>query len=88
MLKLAYYFQWMLFILRVASEHCAAKGKPGISVGHDGSLSPLSFTNKKHQMNRDRRRVEIYRKDQPVEILTSPDQLFGEDVLPGFVLNL
>ncbi len=39
-------------------------------------------------LDRDLRRVEIYRKDQPVEILTSPDQLFGEDVLPGFVLNL
>jgi Uma2 family endonuclease len=32
--------------------------------------------------------VEIYRLGQPVEILTSPQQLSGEDVLPGFILNL
>ncbi|WP_414567765.1 Uma2 family endonuclease [Nostoc sp. CCY 9925] len=31
--------------------------------------------------------VEIYRLGQPVEILTSPQQLSGEDVLPGFILN-
>ncbi|MDF5735008.1 MULTISPECIES: Uma2 family endonuclease [unclassified Nostoc] len=34
------------------------------------------------------RQVEIYRLSQPVEILTSPQQLSGEDVLPGFILNL
>ncbi|HLO87328.1 MAG TPA: Uma2 family endonuclease [Nostocaceae cyanobacterium] len=28
--------------------------------------------------------VEIYRQNQPVEILTSPTELSGEDVLPGF----
>ncbi|MBH8572231.1 Uma2 family endonuclease [Nostocaceae cyanobacterium CENA369] len=33
------------------------------------------------------RQVEIYRLGQPVEILTSPQQLSGEDILPGFVLN-
>jgi Uma2 family endonuclease len=32
--------------------------------------------------------VEIYRVDQPVEVLKSPTQLFGESVLPGFVLQL
>ncbi|MDZ8026358.1 MAG: Uma2 family endonuclease [Nostoc sp. DedQUE01] len=31
--------------------------------------------------------VEIYRLGQPVEILTSPQQLSGEDVLPAFILN-
>ncbi len=32
--------------------------------------------------------VEIYRKGQSVEILENPTQLSGEDVLPGFLLNL
>jgi Uma2 family endonuclease len=32
--------------------------------------------------------VEIYRIGQPVEVLTNPTQLRGENVLPGFVLNL
>jgi Uma2 family endonuclease len=32
--------------------------------------------------------VEIYRLGQPVEILNFPSELFGEDVLPGFHLNL
>ncbi len=34
------------------------------------------------------RQIEIYRLGQPVEILTSPQELSGEDVLPGFILNL
>lgn len=34
------------------------------------------------------RRVEIYRQDQEVEVLQSPATLLGEDVLPGFVLDL
>jgi Uma2 family endonuclease len=33
-------------------------------------------------------RVEIYRQGQDVEILQSPASLSGEDILPGFVLNL
>lgn len=32
--------------------------------------------------------VEIYRPGQPVEVLTNPTQLSGENVLPGFVLDL
>ncbi len=32
--------------------------------------------------------VEIYRRDRAVEILSSPATLSGEDVLPGFVLDL
>ncbi|OKH28782.1 Uma2 family endonuclease [Chroogloeocystis siderophila] len=32
--------------------------------------------------------VEIYRQGQPVELLNSPVSLSGEDVLPGFVLDL
>ncbi|MEC4892746.1 MAG: Uma2 family endonuclease [Oscillatoria sp. PMC 1050.18] len=32
--------------------------------------------------------VEIYRPNQPVEVLQSPNNLSGENVLPGFVLNL
>ncbi|NEN88679.1 MAG: Uma2 family endonuclease [Okeania sp. SIO3H1] len=34
------------------------------------------------------RKVEIYRQDREVEILENPNSLSGEDVLPGFVLDL
>ena len=34
------------------------------------------------------RQVEIYRLGKEVEVLVNPSQLSGEDVLPGFVLNL
>lgn len=34
------------------------------------------------------RRVEIYRQGQAVEVLESPTQLSGEDVLSGFILDL
>jgi Uma2 family endonuclease len=34
------------------------------------------------------RQVEIYRPNQAVEVLQSPATLSGEDVLPGFVLDL
>ncbi|MDJ1182932.1 Uma2 family endonuclease [Roseofilum casamattae] len=34
------------------------------------------------------RTVEIYRTGLEVELLSSPTELSGEDVLPGFVLNL
>jgi Uma2 family endonuclease len=34
------------------------------------------------------KQVEIYRPNQKVEILQSPSTLQGEDVLPGFVLDL
>lgn len=34
------------------------------------------------------KQVEIYRQGQDKEVLTSPTTLSGEDVLPGFVLNL
>jgi Uma2 family endonuclease len=39
-------------------------------------------------LNPQDRRVEIYRLGKPVEVLQSPTEVFGEDVLPGFVLNL
>ena len=32
--------------------------------------------------------VEIYRPGQPVEVLKRPAALRGEEVLPGFVLDL
>lgn len=32
--------------------------------------------------------VEIYRPNHPLEVLRSPTSLSGEDVLPGFVLDL
>jgi Uma2 family endonuclease len=34
------------------------------------------------------RRVEIYRRGVAVEVLENPPDLSGEEVLPGFVLNL
>lgn len=34
------------------------------------------------------RQVEIYRQQAEVEILINPTELSGEDVLPGFVLNM
>ncbi len=39
-------------------------------------------------IDRQLRRVEIYRQGQEVEILENPASLSGEDVLPNFVLNL
>ena len=35
-----------------------------------------------------RERVEVYRANKAVEILSRPDELSGESVLPGFLLNL
>ncbi|WP_396133594.1 Uma2 family endonuclease [Chamaesiphon sp. OTE_75_metabat_556] len=35
-----------------------------------------------------KQQVEIYRLGQDVEILAAPETLLGEDVLPGFVLDL
>lgn len=39
-------------------------------------------------INRKTRRVEIYRQGEEVEVLQSPMTLSGEDILPGFILNL
>jgi Uma2 family endonuclease len=39
-------------------------------------------------INPQKQQVEIYRLGQEVEVLQSPTTLSGEDVLPGFVLNL
>lgn len=39
-------------------------------------------------IDRKTRLVEIYRQGQPKEVLKSPTSLSGEDILPGFVLNL
>ncbi|MDY6901047.1 MAG: Uma2 family endonuclease [Cyanobacteriota bacterium] len=39
-------------------------------------------------INRKNRQAEIYRIGKEVEILDNPDSLNGEDVLPGFVLDL
>ncbi|MDJ0797651.1 MAG: Uma2 family endonuclease [Calothrix sp. MO_167.B12] len=39
-------------------------------------------------INPQAKQVEIYRPHQSVEILQSPTSLSGEDVLPGFILNL
>ncbi|MEI6442409.1 MAG: Uma2 family endonuclease [Nostocales cyanobacterium ELA583] len=39
-------------------------------------------------INRKMRQVEIYRLGKPVEILNFPQELSGEDILPGFILNM
>ncbi len=39
-------------------------------------------------INRKNRQVEVYRVGKDVEILDAPQTLFGEDVLPGFVLDM
>jgi Uma2 family endonuclease len=39
-------------------------------------------------INRKTREVEIYRQGQPVEILTNPESLSGENILSQFVLEL
>ena len=39
-------------------------------------------------IDRENRRIEIYRQGKPVEILDFPTSLSGEEVLPGFVLDL
>ncbi|MBD0266604.1 MAG: Uma2 family endonuclease, partial [Tolypothrix sp. Co-bin9] len=39
-------------------------------------------------IDRKNKRVEIYRPLKEVEILENPQSVSGEDVLPGFVLNL
>lgn len=39
-------------------------------------------------INRKKREAEIYRPGRNVEVLQSPQTLDGEDVLPGFVMNL
>jgi Uma2 family endonuclease len=39
-------------------------------------------------INRQQQQAEIHRPNQEVEILQSPQTLSGEDVLPGFVLDL
>ena len=39
-------------------------------------------------INRKTREVEIYRQGQAVEILTNPESLSGENMLPEFSLNL
>jgi Uma2 family endonuclease len=33
------------------------------------------------------KRVAIYRQGKPPELLTAPESLSGEDVLPGFLLD-
>ncbi|HLO89424.1 MAG TPA: Uma2 family endonuclease [Nostocaceae cyanobacterium] len=39
-------------------------------------------------IDRKNKRVEIYRINRDVEVLENPTSLSGEDVLPGFVLDL
>lgn len=39
-------------------------------------------------INRKSRQVEIYRQNREIEVIENPDTLSGENVLPGFILNL
>ena len=39
-------------------------------------------------INPNNKQVEVYRVEQPVEVLENPNTLSGEDVLPGFTLSL
>ena len=39
-------------------------------------------------INRKQKQIEIYRPEQVVEILNQPSQISGEDILPGFILDL
>ncbi len=39
-------------------------------------------------INRKQQQIEIYRPNQEVEIVNFPQTLSGEDILPGFVLDL
>ncbi|WP_353122858.1 Uma2 family endonuclease, partial [Planktothrix agardhii] len=39
-------------------------------------------------LDRHNQRVEIYRPNQIVEIIPSPQSLSGENILPGFILDL
>ena len=39
-------------------------------------------------INRKNRQVEIYRIGKEVEVLDNPNSLSGEDILPGFILDL
>jgi Uma2 family endonuclease len=39
-------------------------------------------------INPQNQQVEIYRPQQTVEVLDHPTELSGEDILPGFILNL
>ncbi|KAB8331122.1 Uma2 family endonuclease [Scytonema tolypothrichoides VB-61278] len=39
-------------------------------------------------INRKKQEVEIYRPEQHVEVLKLPQTLSGENVLPGFILNM
>ncbi len=39
-------------------------------------------------INRKRQEVEIYRPGQEIEVLKLPQTFSGENILPGFVLNM
>ena len=39
-------------------------------------------------LNRRDRQAEIYRPNQPKQVLPAPSTLSGEDILPGFILDL
>ena len=55
------------------------------------SLKPLQEKMQEYMgwlINRKDKQVEIYRPENPVEVLSNPSKLSGESVLPGFELKL
>ena len=39
-------------------------------------------------INRQQQQVEIYRQGKNIEVLNASNSLSGEDILPGFILDL
>jgi Uma2 family endonuclease len=39
-------------------------------------------------IDRNRKKVEIYRQKKTVEVQDSPNSLSGEEIVPGFILDL
>jgi Uma2 family endonuclease len=53
------------------------------------SKKPIRMGRLTNQLiDRKNRKVEVYRQGRDVEILDNSTSLSGEDVLPGFVLDL
>jgi transposase-like protein len=71
------------FKAKIAIEAISAeKTVPELASQYE--LHPTGINNWKRQ----HKSVEIYRPQKEVEILDAPQSLSGEEVLPGFVLNL
>lgn len=78
------------FVIELRSEACRR-------LSPSDNMEPLREKMREYMQNQARlgwlidqknRKVEIYRQDRDVEVLDNPSTLSGEDVLPGFVLDL